>query len=135
MATRKQRKRREKEHRHEYVWEDGEGNPIEPEELPGANGKAKREPVARAKGGGGQITGRGGRVIHPPSWRRTFRRAAIFAPIFLVIILLLNGSRLTIYGAILNTILLVAIFVPFSYFMDQLVYRQHQKRLAKRGER
>src|SRR5258705_1829103 len=33
MPTRKQRRRRAKEHRHEYVWEDGEGNVLESNEL------------------------------------------------------------------------------------------------------
>ena len=33
MPTRKQRRRRAKEHRHEYVWEDDEGNELDPSEL------------------------------------------------------------------------------------------------------
>ena len=34
MATRKQRKRRAKEQRHEYVWEDEQGNELDPEDVP-----------------------------------------------------------------------------------------------------
>ena len=31
MATKKQRRRRAKEHRHDYVWIDDEGNEVDPE--------------------------------------------------------------------------------------------------------
>jgi hypothetical protein len=130
MATRKQRKRREKEQRHEYVWQDAEGNVIEPDEARksdggGSNGAGRKQTSSSQRGGGG-------RVVQPPSWHRTFKRALIFAPIFLIIVLLLNGGNLSLTGAILNAILLVAVFVPFSYLMDKIVYRQYQKRQAKR---
>jgi hypothetical protein len=32
---------------------------------------------------------------------------------------------------ILQTVLLLAVFVPFSYFMDRIVWRQQQKRLSR----
>jgi preprotein translocase subunit YajC len=34
-----------------------------------------------------------------------------------------------------QTIFLLAVFVPFSYFMDRLVWRSQQKRLAKNAGR
>ena len=68
MPSRKQRRRRAKEHRHEYVWEDAEGN-----ELDGRGARAEPTEQRRRLGGGHQ----------PPSWRRTLRRALVFAPIML----------------------------------------------------
>ena len=38
---------------------------------------------------------------------------------------------MTIRGAILQTVLLIGVFIPFSYFMDRVVWRQQQKRLGR----
>ena len=74
MPTRKQRKRRAKERRHdyEYVYVDDEGREVEVD-----------EPVARAapSRNGRPVTGRGGRKIDPPSWSKVGKRALIFAPL------------------------------------------------------
>ena len=42
---------------------------------------------------------------------------------------------MTFPGAVVQTLFLLAIFVPFSYFMDRLVWRSHEKRLAKTSAR
>jgi glycopeptide antibiotics resistance protein len=59
------------------------------------------------------------------------KRGALFAPIFFATVMLLGRGRLTPTGAIVQTVLLLAIFIPFSYFMDRLVWRSHEKRLQK----
>lgn len=138
MATQKQRRRRAKEKRHDYdlVYLDEEGveQSVEREEgprkPPGRLGRgsptsrsSKKEPTTR--------TARRGREVQPPSWRKVLKRGAIFAPIFLVTVMLLGGSRMTFVGAVIQTALLIAVFVPFSYFMDRFVWRQQQKRLNK----
>jgi hypothetical protein len=119
MPTRKQRRRRAKEHRHEYVWEDEEGNELDPEEHPSR--KPDSSPRARP---------RSAREPQPPSWRRTFKRGLIFAPIMFVTVTLLSGN-LTLGQQITQTVLLVAIFVPFSYFLDGLFWRSYKRRLAR----
>jgi hypothetical protein len=55
----------------------------------------------------------------------------LFAPLFLGMILLLNGSRQGLAFSVLNTIVLLVVFVPFSYFLDRVFYRTYQKRLAR----
>jgi hypothetical protein len=120
MATRKQRRRRAKEHRHEYVWEDEEGNELAPEEVRG-------EPSRPKDGRGG---GRRGREPLAPSWQRTLKRGAIFAPIMFVTVMLL-ANDLTLTQQLLQTALIVAIFIPFSYFLDRFFWRSYQRRLAK----
>jgi hypothetical protein len=118
MATKKQRRRRAKEHRHEYVWVDEEGNEVDaPDEAGQTNGAAKesryqREPMA-------------------PSWQRTFKRGAIFAPIMFGTVLLLSPD-LPMSTKITQTLLIVAIFIPFSYFLDRLMYRSARRRAARR---
>ncbi len=136
MATQKQRRRRAKEKRHEYelVFLDEEGveRPVEREEEPRkpvgrgskATGKGQKKPSSSG-------TSRGGRQLQPPSWKKVLKRGAIFAPIFFATVLLLGGGKMTYAAAVVQTALLMAVFVPFSYFMDRVVWRQQQKRLNK----
>ena len=126
MATRKQRRRREKEHRHEYVYLDAEGNEVEP-----PRGEERPQQKARPKQDAGRKSG--GRTVQPPSWRRVIRRGLIFAPIFLAVLLLLGGSKLTFLGAAIQTLFLLVVFVPFSYLMDRFLWRTQQRRLARGG--
>ncbi len=135
MATQKQRRKRAKEKRHAYdlVEIDAEGNETvltatdlkaetSANPAPGRNeGKGSKGSKGRAARGSAQ----------PPTWGRVAKRGAIFAPIFLATVMLLGRGRLTLAGAVVQTIFLLAIFVPFSYFMDRLVWRSHEKRLQK----
>jgi hypothetical protein len=116
MATKKQRRRRAKEHRHDYMWVDDEGNEIDapeaaPDKSPARGRTGRREPQA-------------------PSWQRTFKRGAIFAPIMFATVLLLSPG-LPLTQKIANTLLIVGIFVPFSYYLDRLFYRSAQRRAAR----
>jgi hypothetical protein len=123
MPSRKQRRRQAKERRHEYeyVYVDEEGQELEvdAEELEERrNGKAKRpEPVSRS-----------GRTVQPPSWERVGKRALIFAPLMFVTVYLLGRDDLTTPQIVLQTFVLLAIFLPFSYFMDTITYRAYKRR-------
>ena len=133
MATQKQRRKRAKEKRHQYdlVEIDAEGN-----ETVLTSGDLKSEapskprPKSSDTKGSRKVRGTRG-TAQPPSWVRVLKRGAIFAPIFLATVMLLGRGRLTLAGAIVQTIFLLAIFVPFSYFMDRMVWRSHEKRLGK----
>ena len=123
MPTRKQRKRRAKERRHdyEYVYVDEEGREVEVDEPVAAAAPSKN---------GRAVTGRGGRKIDPPSWNKVGKRALIFAPImFLTIRFLGKGEALA--ASVLQTLFLMLVFLPFSYFMDSFLYRTAQKRAAQ----
>ena len=119
MATRKQRKRRAKEQRHEYVWEDEQGNEVVPEDLPARKATTRAPRRAAA-----------GRQPQPPSWPRTLKRALVFGPIMLVTVMLLS-SNVGLGAQIAQTALLIGIFIPFSYFLDGVFWRSYQKRLAR----
>jgi hypothetical protein len=120
MPTRKQRRRREKEFRHEYVWEDAEGNELEPDDVPVAR-KADQSPRRGA---------RSGREPQAPSWRRTFKRGLIFAPIMFVVVSFLS-SDLTVAQRVTQTLIIALVFIPFSYFLDGVFWRSYQKRVAR----
>ncbi len=128
MATKKQKRRRDKERRHEYeyVYVDDEGQEVEVEEpeqeRERKNGKAPAQKAVK--------TDRG-RTVDPPSWRRTLRRAAIFSPVMLVILYLLKPEGSTPASVLFSVALLMVFFIPFSYFMDTLMFRLAQKRAEK----
>jgi hypothetical protein len=124
MPSRKQRRRRAKERRHEWeeVWVDEEGNEVEPpsdDDAPRRNGKRTASAPARRQ--------TGMRNVQPPSWRRVGKRGLIFAPLMFLTVTLLSGE-LTIAQRLLNTAFLLAFFLPFSYAMDTLMYRMFTKR-------
>lgn len=143
MATQKQRRRRAKEKRHDYelvyIDEDGVEQPVEREEPrkpPSRGGRGRRssssaQAPARSRSKQSSGSGRRGREVQPPSWRKVLKRGAIFAPIFFATVLLLGGGKVTYAAAIGQTALLIAVFIPFSYFMDRLVWRQQQKRVNR----
>lgn len=130
MANQRQRRRRQKEKRHAYdlVEIDSEGNEtlLTASELR-ASSPASEKPKTRAKQPAKPPRG----TPQPPSWRRVLKRGALFAPIFLATVLLLGGDNLTIAGAVTQALLLLFVFVPFSYLMDRLVWRSHEKRLVR----
>jgi hypothetical protein len=123
MATKKQRRRREKEQRHEYVWVDDEGNELARDELPvETKTKGSRAPATRA-----------GREPSAPSWSKSLKRGLIFAPIMLATVMLLSND-LTFSQQLSQALFIAAVFIPFSYFLDRVMYRSFQKRLAKSRE-
>jgi hypothetical protein len=123
MPTRKQRRRRAKVRRHDWedVWVDDEGNEVEPppeDESPSRNAKRAPAPVRRQ---GGQ------RQVQPPSWRRVAKRGLIFAPLMFLTVSFLS-SGLSTSQTVLQTVFLLAFFLPFSYAMDALMYRMYVRR-------
>jgi hypothetical protein len=132
VPSRKQRRRRAKERRHEWeeVWVDDEGNEVEApsddKPSPSPNGKRATRPARRAQS---RI-----RQVQPPSWRRVGKRGLIFAPIMFLTVSFLS-SHLTMTQKIVNTVFLLAFFLPFSYAMDALMYRMYTRRSGAAGRK
>ena len=129
MTTRKQRRRRQKERRHEYEYvyvdEQGEEVVVDPEEIeepPAPRAKPKSAPKQERT-----ASFRGGREVPPPSWRRVAKRGLIFAPFMFVTLLLLDQGR-SYDLLVINTVVLLFFFLPFSYVLDTLMYRVYLKR-------
>ena len=135
MATQKQRRRRAKEKRHDYdiVEIDDEGNETilsasdlkaePPAEAQPARGRRRRHVDRRSPVAGDAAAtivaaraqaGRDVRADLPRHRAPAQRRPADRSP-----------------GPSMQTLLLLAVFVPFSYFMDRIVWRSYQKRLAR----
>jgi hypothetical protein len=136
MPTRKQRRRAQKERRHEYetVWVDAEGNELEdpPEELVaaapekrtnGAKPKAKAQP---------QRGGRPIKVPPPPSWRRAMRRSLILGGAIFALFYVLGAKNGGSLGSAAGLALLyTALFIPFTYFIDRFSHNRWQRRVEQ----
>jgi hypothetical protein len=126
MPSRKQRRRQAKERRHdyEYVYLDDEGREVE---IDGAEMQERRNgKVTRP-----ERTVSGGRMVQPPSWNRIGRRGLIFAPLMFVTVYLLGRNSLSTTQMVVQTLVLLAIFLPFSYLMDSITHRAYQRRLKR----
>jgi len=143
MPSRKQRKRRAKELRHEYelilVDETGEERPIEASELRAdrrEKDSAKAKDGSKGKGGktaGGKSTSRKRpiREVQPPSWNRVWKRAGFFGVFMFLVLSFVAGKGQSPTGALIPTVLYTALFIPFLYLLDRAQYNQYLKRSGK----
>ena len=131
MPTRKQRRRRQKEMRHEYeiVYVDEEGREVEVDgEKPrGDDRNGKRDSKKPAPKGGKK---RPVREVSPPSWNRVVKRALLFGPLIFVAFSVLNSSQ-PLLGRLAVTAVYTAFFGPFMYLMDRAMYRSYLRRSGR----
>jgi hypothetical protein len=142
MPTRKQRKRLQKERRHEYetVWVDGDGNELEepPEDVlsPGPrssrpdgkpDGKKAKQQQKRPQ----RSAPRARPAPLPPSWRRATRRALMLGGVILVMFTLLKGLGAGLLFGVVYTVL----FIPFTYTLDKYAYRRWQRKDAEQPKK
>ncbi|HZT93323.1 MAG TPA: hypothetical protein VE985_02445 [Gaiellaceae bacterium] len=142
MPTRKQRRRVQKERRHEYetVWVDEEGNELEepPENL--APKPEKRDEAApKARATQKQERGRGGRPVRvppPPSWRRAVKRSLIIgAAIFAFFYILSKNGHHNLGTALALAVVYTVLFIPFTYTIDRFAYNRWQRRADQGGQK
>src|SRR5204863_8854976 len=137
MPTRKQRRRRLKELRHdyEYVYVDEEGREVEvdPAELeqasPRRNGKRESK-ASPAKGRNAKPV----REVPPPTWNRVLKRVAFIAPLLFLAFSALNSHQ-SLISRIAITAVYTGFFVPFMYLMDRAMYRSYLKRTGQEAPR
>ena len=142
MATKKQRRRREKGRRHEYeiVYVDSEGQEVdveEPEEKPREERKPttgiKPTAATKSKQPAAKTGSRADRVVDPPSWDRTLKRAAIFVPIMLIFLYVTRPKSASTQAIVFQALVIIVLLIGFMYMMDTLLYRAYQKRQAKKA--
>jgi hypothetical protein len=145
MPTKKQRRRAQKERRHEYetVWVDEEGNELDepPEELVDTSARrdgAKPKPKAKAAP---QRGARPLRVPPAPSWQRAARRSLILGVVIFAVVYLLgakNGQH-SVAAAFGFAGLYTLLFIPLGYMFDRFAHNRWQRRAdqqqAKRAPR
>jgi Flp pilus assembly protein TadB len=132
MPTKKQRRRRQKDRRHDYefVYVDDEGQEVEvdPEEVEQAPLKNAKQVAKRAPQKGRD--GRPVRQVAPPSWNKIGKRALIFFPLIFLAFSFVN-SKQPVGTRLLVTVVYTAFFLPFMYLMDRAMYRSYLKRTGQ----
>jgi hypothetical protein len=133
MPTRKQRRRREKDFRHDVrVFEvDAEGNEVSLAEL---RSSEERTP-AKAKQPQKQLRtakGRPIRVPPEPSWHRAMKRGGFMGgAMLLAFVFLFTSAPLPLRLA--WGVFYAAAFIPLTYWIDRTAYRSYQKRVARQS--
>ncbi len=95
-------------------------------------GRTGRKPTA-AESKAKARQGRSDRYNKPPTWRGSFNRAAIAAGIFVIVAILL--LKLNVAPAIAFGAFMALFYTPLTYYMDQVVYRRRQAKLADQDKR
>jgi hypothetical protein len=143
MPTRKQRRRAQKERRHDYeyetVWVDPvSGEEVEPPEdfdepAEQSNGSAK--PRAKPK----PAPQRGGRSVREPpapSWQRAAKRSLILGVVIFVFFYLAGSKgHHNLGSALLISLLYTALFIPFSFMIDRFARNRWERRAEQQGQR
>jgi hypothetical protein len=133
VPSKKQRRRRQKGRRHEYeyVYVDEEGREIEGGEEEEEAAPAPRSSAGRTKSPAKAAGGRGGRTVEPPSWRRVGRRALLLGPVLFLLMFLLKPKDANSGAIVVQALFFLLIFLPFSYMMDSMLYRNYMKRTGQ----
>jgi hypothetical protein len=138
MPTRKQRRRVQKERRHEYetVWVDAEGNELEePPEEPASTPQKSNGAKAKAKA----APQRGGRAVREPpqpSWQRAGKRSLILGVVIFAFFYLAGSKgQHNLGSALLISLLYTALFVPFSFMIDRFAHNRWQRRTEQQGQK
>lgn len=148
MPTRKQRRRTQKDRRHNYeyetVWVDpvtGEEtdppedfDPETPDERENGKPKAKSSTPQKKKQSGSD---RPVKVPPQPSWSRAVKRAGLIGVVIFVAFYLVssrNGSH-HLVSALLISVIYSAIFIPFTYWIDGFSYKRWQRRAEQQGQK
>lgn len=140
MPTRKQRKRIQKERRHEWesVWihPDGTESDEPPEDFV--------EPASREKGAASKPkstqkrSSRPRREPQPPSWRRSVKRAVLLGAaifVFVAITVHAKSGQSKYVSAAYAAVLFAGLFIPYIYGIERFTYRRYQRRLAEQPKK
>lgn len=133
MPTRKQRRRRDKDFRHDVrVFEvDEEGNEVPIAELRAREEKEKPKPQKAQKAAPPKSrSGRPMREVQPPSWERALKRGGLMGAAMIVVFLFLLKSGPVTQRVLIGVFYAVA-FIPLTYWIDRTAYRSYLKRSAK----
>jgi hypothetical protein len=127
MPTRKQRRRRSKDFRHDVrVYEvDEEGNEVPISELRAHDdrmAKPKAKPAQKASARSSRVA----RPADPPSWDRAFKRGGMMGVLMIVVLYFLQGPIGSAFGIVYG-----AMFVPLTYWLDRTKYRMDMKRAGQ----
>src|ERR1700716_4279409 len=106
MPSRKQRRRRAKDRRHDYefVYVDEAGHEVDVDPTDAGTPKrseSRAKPVARS-----------GKIVQPASWSRVAKRAFLFGPLMFITIRILEKKE-ALGTSLVRTAFLLLLFLPF----------------------
>lgn len=141
MPTRKQRRRAQKERRHEYetVWVDEAGNELEepPDDAvtPAREKRDDGKPKAKAQRPQQQRGGRPVKTPMPPSWQRAVKRSVLLGVVIFFLFYLVNAKngQHHVASALILAVIYTALFIPFQYTLDRYAYRRWERRTGQGG--
>jgi hypothetical protein len=133
MPTRKQRRRRDKDFRHDVrVFEvDEEGNEIPIAELR-AREEEKKPQKPQKDAQPKSRSGRTLREVQPPSWERALKRGGLMGAAMIVVFLFLLKNGPVTQRVLIGVFYAVA-FIPLTYWIDRTAYRSYLKRVNKQS--
>lgn len=102
-----------------------------------SRGRTGRKPTAAEKSGDARALAREREQKHdrrdrPPTWRGAFIRAMFAAVLMLLIVIVVFNQP---NQAIALFPIVLAMYVPISYYTDKWIYDRRQRNKAKAGER
>ena len=132
MPTRKQRRRRQKDFRHDVrVFEvDDEGNEIPIAELRQKDEKPAKAAVKQQRGQARSAKGRPIKEASPPSWNRAIKRGGLMGGVMLLFFLFVLKSG-SIVQRVVIPVFYAAAFIPLTYLIDRTAYRSYLKRSGR----
>jgi hypothetical protein len=137
MATKKQRKRAQKDRRHEQAWynidEFGNEAEMSPEEVAARRASTASSSNAKPQEKRPQQrSSRATRIPPQPSWRRAIKRALLLGVVIFAVFALLNSKngKNGIASAVLFGVLYTALFIPFTFYVDRFAYRRWERNQA-----
>jgi hypothetical protein len=107
------------------------GNAVGMVEVRGRTGRKPTAAEKGSKGGTGKLDAAERRALRldtPPTWKGAAQRAGIAAAIFVLILLLVLKEKPA--AVISFGVLMLALYVPMSYYMDLFIYRRRQAKKA-----
>jgi hypothetical protein len=131
MASKKQRRRREKDRRHdyEYVYYDEEGRELKVESLGPKEDKSSKPKQIRTSPNGHPPAGL--RPVKPPNWRTIRMQALFLALIYFALLMITAKKGTSIWGVLLQCVVLVGVMVPFMWYFQRLSYRSYLRRVER----
>jgi len=91
-----------------------------------ARGRTGRRPQTQVEAKKVSRDRRAARFDRPPTWRGALNRAAISAAVFAVAVVVV--FQRPIAAAVVLGVVMIALYLPMSYYTDRFLYNRRQRR-------
>jgi Flp pilus assembly protein TadB len=98
-----------------------------------ARGRTGRRPQTQVEARKVARDRRTARFDRPPTWRSALNRAAISAAVFAVAVVVVFQRPVS--AAVVLGVVMIALYLPMSYYTDRYLYKRRQRQKAARSAR